>query len=181
MSTITKTVRLAYVENLNVPFMPPPLDETIIIVPDTIGFDFADFEFILTYTDNEQQFRFPEDSNTSWCKLFEQTPQLGWVVITTRTWFWKQVGSSPNIHWCHYSCDQKKYTEYNYGQELLDRLNTDIDPIMRGRHIVNKRDSQITSGSWLLKREKAVDGSVPINCGNIIIDGTEHTYESIFG
>lgn len=181
MPTITKTIRLAYAENLVVPFMPPSSDKNtpqIVIVPDTIGFDFADFEFILTSTDDEQTFRFPEDSMP---KLFGPRGSSEWVVITSRTWFWKQVGSSPNIHWCYYSRDQLNHTEYNYGHELLDKLNEGMYRTTLGRYIVNKTDSQIISGSWILKRENAVDGSVPRNCGNIIIDGIEHTYESIFG
>ena len=181
--TITKTVRLAYAENLAVQFMPLPSDKKetapkIVIVPDTIGFDFADFEFELTYTDDEQSFRFPEDSMP---KLFGQRGSSEWVPITSRTWLWKQVGSSPNIHWCYYSRDQLNHTEYNYGHELLDKLNEGMYPTTLGRYIVNKTDNQIISGSWILKRERAVDGSVPHNVGNIIIDGIEHTYESIFG
>lgn len=101
--------------------------------------------------------------------------------VTTRTWFWKQVGASRNIHWCYYSIDIETRTDYNYGTELLEQLNEGLDPLKRGRCIENKTGSGIISGSWILKRAVAKGSDIPENVGNVLIDGVEHSYESIFG
>jgi hypothetical protein len=101
--------------------------------------------------------------------------------VTTRTWFWKQVGASRNIHWCYYSIDIGARTEYNYGNELLEQLNEYIDTIKHGRYIVNQIGNGIISGSWLLKRNVAQGCDIPPNVGNILIDNIEYPYESIFG
>lgn len=101
--------------------------------------------------------------------------------VTTRTWFWKQVGASRNIHWCYYSIDIETRTDYNYGTELLEQLNEGLDPLKRGRCIENKIGSGIISSSWILKRAVAKGSDIPENVGNVLIDGVEHSYESIFG
>jgi hypothetical protein len=101
--------------------------------------------------------------------------------VTTRTWFWKQVGASRNIHWCYYSIDIETRAEYNYGTELLEQLNEGVDPLKRGRCIQNQTGNGIISGSWILKRAVAKGSDIPENVGNVLIDGVEHSYESIFG
>ena len=100
--------------------------------------------------------------------------------ITTRTWLWKQVGAARNINWCFYSVDIAARTEYNYGHELLEQLNEGIDHMKRGRYIENKTGNWIISGSRILKRMVAKGSDIPENVGNILIDGVEHSYESIF-
>lgn len=101
--------------------------------------------------------------------------------VTTRTWFWKQIGTARNINWCFYSIDMETRTEYNYGTELLEQLNEGIDPMKRGRCIENQTGDGIISGSWILKRAVAKGYDIPENVGNVLIDGVEHSYESIFG
>lgn len=103
------------------------------------------------------------------------------TTVTTRTWFWKQIGTSRNIRWCFYSIDMETRAEYNYGHELLEQLNEGINPMKRGRCIENQTGNGIISGSWIMKRSVAKGCDIPENVGNILIDGVEHSYESIFG
>lgn len=103
------------------------------------------------------------------------------TTVTTRTWFWKQLGTARNIHWCYYSLDIEERTEYNYGHELLEELNEGIDSMKHGRYIANQIGNSIISGSWILERTVAEGSDVPHNVGNILIDNIEYSYESIFG
>jgi len=103
------------------------------------------------------------------------------TTVTTRTWFWKQIGTARNIHWCYYSIDAEDRVEYNYGEELLEELNEGIDSMKRGRYIANQTGNSIISGSWILKRAVADGSNIPQNVGNVLIDGVEYSYESIFG
>jgi len=103
------------------------------------------------------------------------------TTVTTRTWFWKQTGSVRNIHWCFYSVDLATKKEYNYGTELLETLNTGIESMKRGRYIENQMGDGIVSGSWILKRTVTSGCDMPKNIGNILMDGVEYSYDSIFG
>lgn len=103
------------------------------------------------------------------------------TTVTTRTWFWKQTGSVRNIHWCFYSVDPALRTEYNYGDELLEALNAGVESMKRGRYIENQMGDGIVSGSWILKRTVAAGCDMPKNIGNVLMDGVEYSYDSIFG
>lgn len=103
------------------------------------------------------------------------------TTVTTRTWFWKQIGTTRNIHWCFYSIDMSSKTEYNYGTELLETLNEGVESMKHGRYIENQTGNGIVSGSWILKRTAAAGCDMPQNIGNILIDGAEYSYGSIFG
>lgn len=103
------------------------------------------------------------------------------TTVTTRTWFWKQIGTTRNIYWCFYSADMAARTEYNYGTELLESLNEGVESMKRGRYIENQTGNGIVSGSWILKRTATVGCDMPQNIGNILIDGVEYSYGSIFG
>jgi len=103
------------------------------------------------------------------------------TTVTTRTWFWRQIGTARNIHWCFYSIDMATKSDYNYGTELLEALNAGVESMKRGRYIVNQTGKLIISGSWILKRAVAEGSDIPRNVGNVLIDGVEYSYESIFG
>jgi len=205
-STIVPVPFMPFAENgLNIVLVPnnrpiPP-----------IGVSTADFEFELDYEDITWDLRFAENSTEPWVKFFlppdfvPSPPPLDNISsfnprafseyvakarasrkyietsVTTRTWFWKQIGTARNIHWCFYSIDIENRAEYNYGTELLEQLNEGVDPMKRGRCIENQTGNGIVSGSWILKRAVAKGYDIPENVGNVLIDGVEHSYESIFG
>ena len=166
---------------------------------------YADFEFELDYEDTTHTIQIPESFTQPWMKFFippgfvppptppsspaNETafPRALWerakpkcidVPVTTRTWFWKQVGAAHNIHSCFYSIDRVAYTDYNYGDELLEQLN---DGLTHGRYIVNHAGQRIIRSSCLLKRCVAEGGYFPKKGDIIVINNVEHSHESIFG
>lgn len=205
--TTRKQLNLMYGINVPVPFALNEDDAMRIVllprdhpIPDAA---YADFEFELDYEDTTYDIQIPESFAQPWMKFFippgyvppppsshvDETafPRAFWerakpkcidVPITTRTWFWKQVGAAHNIHSCFYSIDRVAYTDYNYGDELLEQLN---DGLNRGRYIVNQTGDRIIRGSCLLKRCVAEGGFFPKKCDIILINNVEHSYESIFG
>jgi hypothetical protein len=201
--TTRKQLNLRYAFNVPVPLSLYDDDAArLVLLPSdhpTPDATYADFEFELDYEDTTREMQVPDNFKQPWMKFFippgfvpppppssptDETafPRVFWerakskcieVPVTTRTWFWKQVGTAHNIHSCFYN------TDYNYGDELLEQLN---DGLKRGRYIVNQTGDQIIRSSCLLKRCVAEGGGFFPKRGDVIlINNVEHSYESIFG
>lgn len=207
--TTRKQLNLRYAFNVPVPLLLYDDDAVRLVllpsdhpIPDATC---ADFEFELDYEDTIHEMQVPDNFAKSWMKFFippgyvpppppsspaDETalPRAFWerterkyinVPVTTRLWFWRQIGTVRNIHSCFYSIDRVAYTDYNYGDELLEQLN---DGLKRGRYILNQTGDRIIRSSCLLKRCVAEGGGFFPKRGDIIlINNIEHSYESIFG
>jgi hypothetical protein len=100
------------------------------------------------------------------------------VDIPMRVHYWVMKGSV-KIDACFYQIINNS-KDVNFGTELLDLLNADIEPLNKGRHIVNSDSRNIVRGSLLLRRQYARDGSIPHNSGNILIGDKEYLYEQVY-
>lgn len=98
--------------------------------------------------------------------------------IPIRVHYWAMKGSI-KIDACFYKIINN-FKDVNFGTELLDRLNADLAPLNKGRHIVNSDGCNIVRGSLLLRRQDARDGSIPHNSGNILIGDKEYLYEQVY-
>ena len=100
-----------------------------------------------------------------------------YISVIQRSYTWKQVGG-PRIHWCYYAIDYATYTDYNHGEIILEKLNHGI--INKAVNITNPDGRHIISGCLLLRRQDAVDGSIPPYDGITVIDGVEYTNCQVF-
>ena len=100
-----------------------------------------------------------------------------YITVNQRSYTWVQVGG-PRIHWCYYDVDRADYTDYNFGEILLSRLNEGCDKV--ARNLTNSDGQSIVSGSMLLRRQDSDDGSTPPYEGYTVINGVEYTNAEIF-
>ncbi len=102
-----------------------------------------------------------------------------YISVPQRTYTWKQVGG-PRIHWCYYDVDRAKYTDYNFGEIVLEQLNDEVETIKKAQNIVNSNGQYITSGCLLLRRQDAEDGTIPPYEGITVIHDVEHLNSRVF-
>jgi hypothetical protein len=100
-----------------------------------------------------------------------------YITVNQRSYKWVQV-SGPRIHWCYYDVDRADYTDYNFGEILLNRLNEGSDKV--AGNLTNVDGQQIISGCMLLRRLDSDDGSTPPYEGYTVINGVEYTNAEIF-
>ena len=100
-----------------------------------------------------------------------------YITVQQRSYKWVQVGG-PRIHWCYYHVDRADYSDYNFGEILLNRLNEGSDKV--AGNLTNADGQQIISGCMLLRRLDSDDGSTPPYEGYTVINGVEYTNAEIF-
>jgi hypothetical protein len=110
-------------------------------------------------------------------KTIDLTTKRDYIHVPQRSYSWKQIGG-PRIHWCYYEVDRATYTEYNFGEIILEQLNNEC--IKKAINITNPDGENIISGCLLLRRQDADDGSIPPYEGNTVINGMEYTNAQVF-
>jgi hypothetical protein len=111
------------------------------------------------------------------CIAVDMPRTRNYINIPQRTYFWKQV-SGPKIHWFFYDIDRANYTDYNYGEIILQQFN--VGNTKNANNIINTDGQYLVTGSLLLHRQDSDDGSTPPYEGFTIINGIEYPNSQIF-
>ena len=97
-------------------------------------------------------------------------PEQESVII--RRYAWRQEDSNLVIDGCYHVL----VGEYNYGNELLKRLNRKVDELKTAKNIMNRDGKTVTTGSRITYNQKP-----PHNIGCFVINGKEYAFRHVRG